>query len=499
MNRRGSKLSLRFKLILITVLAVWGGATLNSLYISYREYNRAQHTIVQQAESVGNYIAFHNSTALVFLDTAALTDSLVTLRKDQELAYAVFTDLEGSPVASIGDLEDWFKITGPLEKNTVTFEKQLVHVAIPMRDQDENIGMFFLALNMLRLDQQIQEDTLRALGFNALLAAFLTLFMMIFLRRVIFKPMSFLSEGTRLISQGKFDISSSTGQITSKDEFGLLATSFENMAQTLGEKNHEIVEQNEVLKEREQSLQKINHYLSAYLPKQFVETVWNSDIKDVFEVPRRERLTVFFSDLKGFTSLTDQLDPETLFTMLNGYQNAMNEIVLKYDGTLDKYMGDGLMVFFGAPQSRGEQEDALRCCLMAIEMQNAMAELQKGWFLNGIEASLELRVGVHTGFGTVGSFGTESRLDYTAIGPVVNIASRLESACPPKFVKISHQTWANIQPFLETEEVDPIVPKGISRSMKTYVLKGIRPNLLPLLQEYGISSDPCFSPLETTA
>lgn len=481
--------SLRFKLIVATILAVWGSASINSIYVTSREGERAENSIREKAISVGNYIVFISTPAMVFDDPQALNESLSALSNDPDLSYVMFTDTAGSILASISKQMPLPENRELVEETKVRFEEQYVHVVIPVQDQGDTLGMFYLGLSMQRQVQQIQEDVNRAFAFNIVMALFITLVMMLFFRRVIFRPVSHLAASTKLISTGNFDIQKSISQIQSKDELGQLAHSFQEMATSISEKNCEIVTQNETLKEREQSLQKINDFLSSYLPKQFVHSVLTQGEEGSITMPKRERLTVFFSDLQGFTGLTDQLDPENLFTMLNEYQSAMNQIVLKYDGTLDKYMGDGLMVFFGAPQSRGEQEDALRCCLMAMEMQNAMSDLQKTWFYKGIEASLDLRIGVHTGFSAVGSFGTESRLDYTAIGPVVNIASRLEAACPPKYVKISHQTWANIHSFIHTEEVEAIVPKGLNRTMKTYLLGTIRSDLLTLLKQHNFSNE----------
>ncbi|MBF0288910.1 MAG: HAMP domain-containing protein [SAR324 cluster bacterium] len=492
MSKRHITLSLRIKLICIAVLAVWGGGTINSLYISYRETIRSREGISQQAVSIGEYIVFSSTPALVFEDRSALTEALSALQKNPNLAYAMFVDAAGNILAKINHHP--FAFPEPqkqLQQTTVKFSDQQVHVAIPIQDHEETLGTFYLGLSLQSLNERIKEDGIMAFGLNVLLAFVLTLGMMYFLQRVIFRPVNYLSESTKFISAGNFKIQKLTKKIKSGDELGQLAGSFQEMAISLEEKTNEIIEQNQMLKDRERSLQKINNFLSTYLPRQFVQSVWEHNQEEGVTAPKRERLTVFFSDLQGFTNLTDQLDPEALFMMLSEYQNVMNEIVLKYDGTLDKYMGDGLMVFFGAPQSRGPQEDALRCCLMAMEMQNAMDGLQKSWFYQGIESPLDLRIGVHTGFSTVGSFGTKSRLDYTAIGPVVNIASRLENSCPPGQVKVSHQSWANIRAFIETKETASITPKGLKRPMKTYVLNGVKSDLLELLKEYELSTVLC--------
>ncbi len=490
MRIRSRSIPIRVKLICITVLAVWGGATINSAYISYRETIRAQEATKQRVLSISEYVVFSATPAMVFEDNSVLNEALSGLQKSPELLYAKFTNPDGQELASFHRTPSENSLNlqqSPPTETTVDFRESQLHVIVPMKDQDEIVGYFYMGVSLKEANKRIREDALIALFLNVGVAAVFTFLMMWFLTRVVFRPMYYLDKSTKEISQGNFTIESWTRRIQTHDEMGKLAQSFERMAHSLNENSQEIIKQNQELKDREQRLGQVNSFLSTYLPKQFVKSVMDQNIDQSVSAPQRNRLTVFFSDLQGFTSLTDQLDPEALFTLLNEYQNAMNHIVNKYDGTLDKYMGDGLMVFFGSPQSRGQREDALRCCLMAIEMQNSMADLQNTWFYNGIESPMGLRIGVHTGFSAVGSFGTESRLDYTAIGPVVNIASRLEGASFAGQVKVSHQTWANIEPFIRTQEVEAITPKGLTRPMKTYVIQGVKPELLVRLKEHELS------------
>ncbi|MBF0240561.1 MAG: adenylate/guanylate cyclase domain-containing protein, partial [SAR324 cluster bacterium] len=248
-------------------------------------------------------------------------------------------------------------------------------------------------------------------------------------------------------------------------------------------------EQNRELKERDERLETGVQFLSNYLPKQFVQDLLNEDHTDIRNIPERKMLTVFFSDLKGFTNLTDQLEAEDLFQLLNKYQNLMTGIIHKYDGTLDKYLGDGLKIFFGAPHGYGTQEDALRSCLMALEMQSEMKNLRKTWFRQGIETPIDLRIGIHTGFCTVGSFGSEARMDYTAIGPAVNFASQLESECVPSKVLVSQSTWNHIHPFLQTEPHETLEVKGSDgEKSPTYLLAGIKHDIVEQTTHHALSN-----------
>ena len=159
----------------------------------------------------------------------------------------------------------------------------------------------------------------------------------------------------------------------------------------------------------------------------------------------RKKLTVFFSDIKGFTDLTDRLEPEVLSSLLNNYLNEMSNIALKHGGTIDKFIGDAILIFFGDPETQGEKKDARACVLMALEMRERMKYLRRMWEDQGISKPLEIRIGINTGYCNVGNFGSEDRLDYTIVGGEVNLASRLESNAEVGQILISHETYSMVK------------------------------------------------------
>lgn len=152
-------------------------------------------------------------------------------------------------------------------------------------------------------------------------------------------------------------------------------------------------------------------------------------------------LTVFFSDMQGYSQLSELLNPEELAWLVNSYLSEMSEIVFKFGGTLDKVIGDSIMVFFGDPNSRGKKNDAIACVFMAIAMREAMERLKTKWKNTGIENPPSIRMGINTGDCRVGNFGNESKLDYTAVGNSVNLASHLESIAQPDEILISETTY----------------------------------------------------------
>ncbi|MGK0290220.1 MAG: adenylate cyclase, partial [bacterium] len=195
---------------------------------------------------------------------------------------------------------------------------------------------------------------------------------------------------------------------------------------------------------KEQLLENLSSKLSKYLSPQVYDSIFSGK-KDVKLESYRKELTIFFSDIQGFTSLTDSMESEALTELLNQYLNEMSEIALKYGGTLDKFIGDAIMIFFGDPETKGMQEDALTCARMAIEMRKRMEELRSEWITKGVDVPLHIRIGINTGYCTVGNFGSESRLDYTIIGGQVNLASRLETNAEPDQILISHRTYTLIK------------------------------------------------------
>lgn len=212
--------------------------------------------------------------------------------------------------------------------------------------------------------------------------------------------------------------------------------------------------------------------LSKYLSPQVYESIFSGK-QNVKVEAYRKKLTVFFSDIKGFTELTDSLEPEVLSSLLNSYLNEMSEIALKYGGTIDKFVGDAILIFFGDPETRGTKEDAISCVLMAMEMRERMKSLRLMWNDQGISQPLMIRIGINSGFCNVGNFGSEDRLDYTIIGGEVNLASRLESSAEAGQILISHETYSLIKKSIACEKKDEISVKGIAHKIQTYEV--IRP------------------------
>ena len=157
----------------------------------------------------------------------------------------------------------------------------------------------------------------------------------------------------------------------------------------------------------------------------------------------------------------------------------MTKIAIKHGGTVDKYIGDAIMIFFGDPQSRGHKEDAISCVEMAIEMKNKLPKIKKYWKSLGISQPLDIRIGIHTDTCTVGNFGSHDRLDYTTIGNGVNLASRLESSANINQILISEDTYLLVKDNINCRKLESIKVKNITHSVQTYeVIDSINPDEL---------------------
>lgn len=229
------------------------------------------------------------------------------------------------------------------------------------------------------------------------------------------------------------------------------------------------------LRQQQRQAVELSRKLAKYLPPQ----VWGSLFtgkRDAKLETRRKRLTVFFSDIKGFSAISEELPLDTLTRMLNTYLSEMTRIAMRHGGTVDKFIGDAVMVFFGDPKSAGAKEDAYRAAAMAIEMQQYMKLLRQRWKREGIKQKLEIRIGINTGHVTVGNFGTDSRMDYTILGTDVNLASRLESACRPGAVLISASTHELIRDRVQCRDVGEIQAKGFSRPIPVFEALDLKRN-----------------------
>ena len=243
----------------------------------------------------------------------------------------------------------------------------------------------------------------------------------------------------------------------------------------LRKEREELLEQKirdrEAIEEKNRELEGLSTKLSKYLSPQVYSTIFTGE-QSVEIASKRKKLTVFFSDIAGFTETTDNLESEELTNLLNHYLTEMSKIALEHGATIDKYVGDAILIFFGDPETRGVKDDAIACVTMAIAMQRQMRSLEQEWWDSGSERPFQIRIGINTGFCTVGNFGSQDRMDYTIIGNEVNLAARLESSVELGGILMTHETYSLVKDIVVAEEQAPLKVKGFAKPVRNYKVVG---------------------------
>ncbi len=187
-------------------------------------------------------------------------------------------------------------------------------------------------------------------------------------------------------------------------------------------------------------------------------------------------LTVLFSDIRGFTSLSETMSPQELVNHLNEYLTSMTDCIMDYKGTLDKYVGDEIMCFWGAPIS--QEDHALRACVCAVEQMKLLDELNQKW---PEEKRIDIGIGLNSGIMTVGNMGSQGRMNYTLMGDNVNLGARLEGTNKQykTNIIISEFTYEQVKDKVVVRELDNIRVKGKNKPVLIYELVDIKEEFIP--------------------
>jgi len=222
--------------------------------------------------------------------------------------------------------------------------------------------------------------------------------------------------------------------------------------------------------EKQQARSMLSRYLAPGLVKEMLKNPASSQLGG-----NRADLTVLFSDIRGFTSLSERLQPEEVVELLNEYLSVMTDLIFRHGGTIDKFSGDGILAFWGAPQCH--EDDAARALRTALEMRDRLAELEEQW-QGRTQAPLEIGVGINTGEALVGNIGSQRRMDYTIIGDTVNLASRLQDLTKEYGIPIliSGSTQARVKEIFPVSFVDTIQVRGRQQPVDLYTVTELLPD-----------------------
>jgi class 3 adenylate cyclase/CHASE3 domain sensor protein len=285
----------------------------------------------------------------------------------------------------------------------------------------------------------------------------------------LIRPVRKVDQALALIAGGDFE---TRVEVPNRDEFGRLTKNLNRTTEHLATLYTDLESLNAHLQEtvdgKVAELERASR-LKRYLSPGLAESILSGE-RDIQLGSSRKFLTIFFSDVRGFTAAAEGMEPEELVDKLNDYLSEMTDIVFKHGGTLDKYIGDSLMVFFGDPVS--QVDHAERAVKMAFEMRDRITELEERW-LRKYHEVFKIGIGIATGWVTVGDIGSAARSDYTVLGNEVNLASRLADRAEGGQILVTERTMMVVDDFVDGAIIDEISLKGINRPIRIYELRSI--------------------------
>jgi adenylate cyclase len=298
-------------------------------------------------------------------------------------------------------------------------------------------------------------STLNQIGRSLIAPFFVTVALAMILAtimaRSVTRPLDTLRLQIESIGKGDFGTMEAPGKMPG--EFGQMAAAIAAMAKGLRERDT------------------IKRAFSGYISRQVLETIMEKGELPALKGERR-RITVLFADIRGFTTISEDMTPEEVVEMLSEFFDRMVEVLMRHKGTIDKFLGDGMMVIFGAPLDDPYQEE--HAVLAAIEMQKELGNLCKEWESRG-RRPIKMGIGINSGAAIVGNIGSEDHMEYTAIGDTVNLAARLESATKELDldIAVSDQTYTAIRPLFQWKAAGTIAIRGRSEPVRAYSVEGV--------------------------
>ena len=378
--------------------------------------------------------------------------------RDEDVAYVIFADQEGNVVAH-GDLS---LVGKPLERpkelrpvgndllvQTYADPKEgsLIDFAVPLEFSKVRLGALYLGFN-----QKSIERALAQARNQTILITFLMILVGIAgavgLSLLMTRPVMRLVEGTKAIAAGNFQISL---RASSRDEIGDLVAAFNQMAKSLREK------------------EMIKQAFTRYVAREVVEEILK-DPEQILLTRERREVSVLFSDMRGFTPLSERLSPEEVVALLNEFYTLMIDTIFQHEGTLDKFLGGAVMAVFGAPISHPDH--SIRAIRTAVAMQAGIEELSKKRVQEGKDP-IAIGIGVSAGEAVAGTVGTENRMEYTVIGDRVNLAARLETVAKPGQILISQWTYEKVDKLVKARSLGYFKVKGKEEEVEVYEVLGL--------------------------
>jgi adenylate cyclase len=380
-------------------------------------------------------------------DVFSLYFSVNEMIKEKAILYAMVFDEKGEIISH----SDRAKIGGKTEgivgnQIVVKREENLYRVSVPIIVGDKFAGGVRIGFSQESISTALVEMRNRIVLITIGVLAF-SIFVTVIVVTFMVSPINALVGIARKIGRGDLE---QKVEMKRKDELGELGNSFNEMIKGLKDRNF------------------IKDTFGKYVSKQVAEAILNGRLELGGE---RRRATVLVSDVRNFTTMSEKLPPEEVVEFLNEYFSEMVSVVTKYEGTLDKFIGDAILAVFGAPITH--LDDAKRAVFTALEMQEKLKEFNKKRVMKG-KSEIRIGIAVHTGNLVAGNIGSEVRMEYTVVGDTVNLTSRLEPLNKQFGTKIliSESTYREVKDDIEVREIPAVELRGKEEKVKVYDVLG---------------------------
>jgi class 3 adenylate cyclase len=382
-------------------------------------------------------------TNLCFATFSSSTGEIESGSLNPDLLAEAAPDL----AASLKDLSEQEKITRIAEWRWAEESVRTFKVSLEGKD-GKVLGTATLGFSTMETERQLSSSLFANLIVTGV-AFLLGLAASLLLARNFSKPIRQIASAMHDVSEGNL---SQTLAIQSRDEIGILAESFNFMIKGLRER------------------ERIRSTFARYVSDQVAERILKEE-DDLGLTGELKRVTVIFLDIRGFTTLTEYLHPREVVALLNDYFEIVIEIIFRYEGTINKFIGDSIMAIYGAPQSIDFPE--VRGIITAVEIQKSVGEFNWKRMQEG-KPVVNFGIGIHSGEAIAGNIGSARRMEYTVIGRDVNLAQRIESATREGQVLISEPTYRKAAEYIEAQQKDAMFMKGILEPIPLYEVTSMK-------------------------
>lgn len=455
--------SLRFKFALL--LALFSGIlmTLTMFLLEQDIRHSMVSESIHKGIGIARGVAFNAEDPLLTGDDLYLFSAVNNAIKSPGVLYAVIADDKGI-IKAADDMElvgENFQLPAEAIPDETLGSYQVMRIprgdltvldlsvpVVSVADTELHLGDIHLGLS-----EKVIIDAVRKMRERVILLTFVALVLgsisAYLLASFFVRPVNALVAGVRAIGKGNLD---QKIELTRKDELGLLTSSFNEMASSLREKEF------------------IKSTFERYVSKPLAKDILSN--KESIKLGGEEKeVTVLFTDIRGFTALSEKLPPSKVLELLNNYFERMIHVIIRHEGMVDKFMGDSVMALFGAPLAG--DNDPLRAVSCAVEMQQELTSLNQEHLAKG-EPLFETGIGINTGSVVAGNIGSSLRMEYTVIGDNVNIAARLQGIARPGEIIMSEQTLDKVRDRVRAVELEPVTLKGKNIPIGVYRIEGLR-------------------------